>query len=1524
MFLSDLSIKRPVVATVMMLALVTVGLFSFRRLPVDLMPEVEIPVLSIIAEYPGASPETVEREVSRKIEEAVNPIGGVKHVQSISREGLSSVVVEFNLEVKVNDVSQEARAKINAIRRELPETMRDPVIQKFDFNAMPIASLAVRSKTMPARELTDLADRKVKRRLESIAGVSKAKLIGSSKREVLVNLDPVRMAALGMGVNEVVAGLSSENVNTPLGRLTLGATEMPLRISGKPTDPAGYASMVIGRRGADPIRLSDVATISDTIEEQRSLALVNGEPAVAIDITKQTKANTVDVVDKLRAAVDTLRTELPPGTEIQIVRDSSVFIRQAVADVEDSLIIGGLLTVIIVFLFLNSWRSTVITGLTLPISVISAFIIMYFLGMTLNMLTLMALSLAIGLLIDDAIVVRENIVRHLEQGQDHFTAAREGTSEIGLAVLATSMSIIAVFIPVAFMKGIIGRFFFQFGMTVAFAVLVSLFVSFTLDPMLSSRWHDPDIERGGRRSWWHRPLDAFNDWFERMADWYKKVIGWALDYRKTVVLVALAAFVGGIGIFGTLQSEFQPPMDQGEFLLKMKSAPGASIAETRGRLEEVLRALAEFPEVRYTYGSIASGDADTVRDAAVFVKLSPKAERTRTTPQMRHDARLRLQQIPGVLLSVQEDPDAWQKPLQLAIKGDDIVTLKKYAAAIKRELYTVPGIVDIEAGMEDELPEYRLVVDRERAAASGLGSGEVAGMVATLVGGQAITTYEDSEGEAVNVRVRLPERLRGDIRQVADLKVSVPTMTGAALVPLTDLVTFTRATSPAEINRRDMSRQLVVDANLDGLPLGTAGTLSTEAASRVQLEPGYSLQLGGDTEMMVESFGYMAEALLLAVIFVYLILAAQFESFIDPLSIMLSLPLSIVGMAGMLFLTGDTINIKSLIGLIMLMGLVTKNAILLVDYTKVLRERGHERREALVLAGRTRLRPIMMTTAAMVFGMLPLFFGIGEGAEFRAPMARAVVGGLITSTILTLIVVPVVYTILDDVTAWLFRKKARPAAAALVLLLAGGLAAPAIAQERGTAPGPFSVAVATDAAVRAQSGAAQAQGAVPAAGTVPVLTLDRALKIALDQSPTIKKAVEFKAWVDGKYLEERAYALPQVSFSGAWMRQFDDSQSKLFEGIDFGGGGDGGDGGDGSGGDSGGMADFGEIFGGRQDIKSAEVKISQVVFTWGQVGAAIRAAKKGYDLAADQLRQAQQTVIRDVATAFFDVLVAQEGVAIAKEDLAQKERVLAETQKRQMAGTATDYDVLSSDVIVQNARPSVIRAENQVRQAKDRLRFLLAEPGVAEFTVQGSLEGAIDPAPEYAEVITRALTNRPELGQLASQKSIYGELVTIAKAGNKPRVDFAAGFGKRRLSLSTLGSTGTTWNAGIYLSVPLFDGWRTKGRVAQARSDLMQLTIDEQRSRDAVSVEVRLAVDAVRESAALLNAISGTVQQAEKLVFLAEKGFELGVKTNLEVQDAQFNLRAARANLARAQRDYRVARVALAWVEGTISAGGAF
>ena len=1024
MFLSNLSIKRPIFATVMMLALVTLGIFSYRRLAIDMFPDVEIPVVSVVTKFPGASPETVEREVSKRIEEAVNPISGVKHVLSTSRESVSNVVILFQLEVKINEAVQEARAKINAIRGDLPQAIEEPIIQKLDFAAFPIVSLAVRSQRLSPRDLTTLVDKKVKRRFENISGVGKINLVGPSKREVNVNIDPLRLEALGMGVDEVIGGLQSENVNTPLGRLTRGGTEYPLRISGKPDVVDQFKTMVIARRGGRPIPLAEVAQIQDGIEEQRSLALVNGIPAIGLDILKQSGANTVGVVDRVKREIEILQRELPPGTTVEMVRDASIMIRDSVQDVEETLILGGILTIFIVFCFLNSWRSTVITGLTLPISVISSFTAMNFLGMTLNVMTLMALSLAIGMLIDDAIVVRENIVRHLERGEDHFTAAQEGTSEIGLAVLATTLSVVAVFVPVAYMKGIVGRFFFQFGITVAFAVLVSLFVSFTLDPMLSSRWVDPDIERKGKRHLLARVLDQFNHWFDRTADGYRGVIGWALDHRKTVLFLATAAFFAGLGVFYTLQTEFFPNFDKGEFQLNFKSAPDASIEETQNRISALLTALREIPEVQHVYATIGARDTDTVRDGLVFVKLVERKERKRTQAEIQRDFRSRLEKIPGILPAILEWAGASsEKPLVVNIRGEDITLLKKYAAELKERIYQIQGITDLEVTLEQDIPEFRLKVDRERAVDAGVMTADIVRTVGALVGGQAVTTYEDEDGDAVNVRVRLPLNLRQDPAQVERFRLAVQKPNAPpALVPLGNVVSYGMSTTPAEINRQDLTRQVVITANLDNLPLGTAVEKVKEAGAKIPMAPGYRVVFSGEAEDMAESFGYMGEALILAIIFVYLILAAQFESFIDPLAIMFSLPLSIVGMAGMLFFTRGTINIMSLIGLIMLMGLVTKNGILLVDFTKTLRSRGIDRRQALITAGRTRLRPILMTTLAMMFGMLPLALALGQGAEMRAPMARAVIGGLITSTLLTLLVVPVVYTVLDDVGGWVRRR----------------------------------------------------------------------------------------------------------------------------------------------------------------------------------------------------------------------------------------------------------------------------------------------------------------------------------------------------------------------------------------------------------------------------------------------------------------------------------------------------------------------
>jgi hydrophobic/amphiphilic exporter-1 (mainly G- bacteria), HAE1 family len=1025
MLLSDLSIRRPILAAVMMLALVTLGIFSYRRLSVEMYPNVEIPVVTIVTKFPGASPESVEREVSKRIEEAVNTIAGVKRVLSYSREGVSTVVIEFQLEEKINEVAQETRAKINAVRGELPQGIEDPIIQKLDFNAMPVISLAVRSSVLSPRDLTLLIEKKIKRRLETIAGVGKVDLVGAAKREVNVVVDPARLDALGIGIDGVVNGLKSENVNTPLGRLTRGGAEYPLRLAGKPDRVDQFRSMVIAERNDRPIRLSEVADVVDGIEEERSLALVNGVPAVALDIQKQSGANLVEVVEAVKKRLVQLRTELPPGVTMDVVRDASIMTRDSLEDVQQTMIIGGILTVLIVFCFINSWRSTVITGLTLPISVISSFIIINALGMTLNIMTLMALSLAIGILIDDAIVVRENIVRHLERGEDHFAAARNGTSEIGLAVFATSMSIIAVFVPVAFMKGIVGRFFFSFGITVAFAVLVSLFVSFTLDPMLSSRWHDPSIRRKGRRGLISRSLDRFNDFFEIVAERYRRVIGWALDHRKTVLGLATGAFIGGIIVFGSLESAFMTNFDKGEFQVNFKTAPDASMSESRDRLNLMLTALKDIPEIDHTYATVGAGDSGTVQNGMIYVKLKERKDRKKSQDQIQRDVRSRLELVPGITVSIEDVGGVGSsvKPLLVNVRGEDIALLKKYSAELKQEMYGIPGIVDIEATLEQDIPEYRLTVDREKAVNSGIMTDRIVRTVGALVGGEAVSTYEDEDGDAVDVRVRLPQNLRWDPSQVQNLRLAVQKGNSpSALMAIGNIAAYDVSDSPSEINRQALSREVVVSANLDGIPIGTAVNKVRKAAEKIGMEPGYRIVFSGESQDMEESFGYMGESLILAVILVYLILAAQFESFFEPFAIMLSLPLSIVGMAGMLKLTGDTVNIMSLIGLIMLMGLVTKNAILLVHYAKVLRERGMDRREALINSGRTRLRPILMTTLAMVFGMMPLAFALGAGAEMRAPMARAVIGGLITSTVLTLLVVPVMYAMLDDFNGWLKRR----------------------------------------------------------------------------------------------------------------------------------------------------------------------------------------------------------------------------------------------------------------------------------------------------------------------------------------------------------------------------------------------------------------------------------------------------------------------------------------------------------------------
>ena len=1031
MFLSDLSIKQPVLATMLAVSLVTLGIYSYKQLAIDQFPDVEIPVLTVQTEYPGAAPETVEREVSKRIEEALNTISGVRHIESVTTEGFSSIAVEFHLGVKIANAQQDAQAKINAIRADFPKDIKEPVLQRIDFNAMPIVSVALESASADIKVLSSAAEKIIKKRIETVSGVGQVTVVGLARREIQVFLDRDKVKSYGLTYAQVAGALQRENLDMPAGKLEQGQREPLVRVAGKFRSLESFDRLVVAFGNGSPIYLPMVARVVDGIEERRSASLINGRPGLSLDIVKQSGANTVEVADEIDKAVSQINAELPPHIRLRKVVDRSTFIRESVEDVQVTLVLGGILTVFIVFLFLNSWRSTVITGLALPVSVISTFIIMKALGFTLNVLTLMGLSLAIGLLIDDAIVVRENIVRHMQAGADHFTAAREATSEIGLAVMATTFTIIAVFVPVAFMGGIIGRFFYQFGITVGFAVLVSLYVSFTIDPMLSSRWYDPAADPRVPRSWFGRALERLNRRVDQLQKGLAATLGWSLSHRWTVMLCATAAVVSSFWIFGKLGTEFMPGADPGQFQVAYKATPGISLDRSVEIAREVESEVRRNPAVAYTYTTIGGSAGKAINEGNIFIRLTPRATRAHykvVSAQVRQAiARFR-----AVRMSIEEGDNAGGdvKPIQISVRGSDLTRLVPLSESLMAAARQVRGAADVDTSEEPPQTEVRVAVNRDEAADLGLDLGTVASTMRGLVAGEVVSQFEDPEGDSYDVRLRVE---RGDRTSAGDLLgLDLPAQGGRALVPASQVARLDTGAAPSKIRRRDLMREVRLSASAVDRSLGEVVNDIKSRAASIAVPPGFRIDYTGDTEIMMESFGYAMQSLLLAIVLIYAVLASEFRSFLQPLALMLSLPLSLLGVAGMLYLVHDTLNMMSMIGVILLMGLVTKNAILVVDFANAQRRQGTPRREALIGAARVRLRPILMTTLAMIFGMLPLAFEIGAGSEFRAPMARAVIGGLITSTLLTLIVVPVVYTFLDDLAAGFARWWTRPARLAKV------------------------------------------------------------------------------------------------------------------------------------------------------------------------------------------------------------------------------------------------------------------------------------------------------------------------------------------------------------------------------------------------------------------------------------------------------------------------------------------------------------
>jgi len=1035
MWFTRVSLQNPVFATMVMLALVVLGLFSLQRLQVDQFPNIDFPVVVVISDYPGASPEIVESEVSRKIEEGVNSIAGINALTSRSYESQSVVIIEFDLSMDGRKAADDVREKVASIRPTLRTEVKEPRVLRFDPASKAVWSVAVlpdqtptlsTAPAMSAVELTSWAEQTYKLRLENVRGVGSVTVVGGTKREINLYLNPQALEAFGITPEQVVTAVRNETQDVPVGTIRSLEQERVIQIDARIQRPEDFGKIIVARKNGAAVRIEQLARVADGAQEVESLALYNGQRTLLLNVQKAQDENTIAVVDKLQKTLAEMRKDLPPGVRLEQITDGSRQIRVSVENVRRTLIEGAALTVLIVFLFLNSWRSTVITGLTLPIALIGTFLFMHMLGFTINMITMMALSLCVGLLIDDAIVVRENIVRHVQMGKNAYDASMDGTQEIGLAVLATTLSIVAVFMPIGFMGGIIGKFFHEFGLTIVVAVLISMFVSFTLDPMLSSVWHDPSIEAHGQH---HAPVTLYDKtigrvtgWFDHATDWlvdlYQGILQWSLGHKLATMGLATAIFVTSIFMVPLLGTEFVPKSDFSETSLNFYTPVGSSIEVTEARARQVEGIIREFPEVRYTLTTINTANAQGKMYANIYIRLVDRKDRSLSVDAMSNVLRGRLKQVPGITVTHVGlmDSVGGQKQILFSLQGADTAELERLTRLSMERVSNIPGLVDLDSSVKPNKPTLDVQVRRDAASDLGLSVAQIGVSLRTLVAGQTVTNWRAPNDQTYDVNVRLAPAARDNPQDLNLLPFTVGVNTDGSprIVRLNQVARVVEGTGPNQINRRDLMREVAITANVSNRSAGEVSADIKAAMDSIAMPPGYSYKFGGSTKDMGEAFGYAISALIMAVVFIYMILASQFKSFLQPLALMTALPLTLIGVVLALMMFNSTLSMFSIIGVVMLMGLVTKNAILLVDFAIRARSDGMSRNEALLMAAKVRLRPILMTTLAMIFGMVPLAFALTEGSEMRAPMGQAVIGGVITSSLLTLVVVPVVYCYMDD------------------------------------------------------------------------------------------------------------------------------------------------------------------------------------------------------------------------------------------------------------------------------------------------------------------------------------------------------------------------------------------------------------------------------------------------------------------------------------------------------------------------------
>jgi hydrophobic/amphiphilic exporter-1 (mainly G- bacteria), HAE1 family len=1553
-WLAAISVKRPVFASVLILALTVVGAFSFSRLGLDRFPKVDFPTVVVTTRLPGAAPEEVETEITDKIEEAVNTISGIDELRSTSSEGVSLVIVSFLLEKDADVASQEVRDRVNRVLPLLPRSIDQPTVEKFDPDSSPVMTLAV-SADKPIRDITEYADKTLRRQLESVNGVGQVVVVGGRHRQINVTLDPARLQAHNLTVNDVSRALQAQNAEIPGGRVEAGATQMTLRTRGRVRTVQEFGDVVLSERDGHPILLRDVAAVEDGMADATTRANVSGKPTVLLSIRRQSGVNTVQMVDAVKERLGDVKAVAPPGYEVVVVRDLSEFIRASIATVEEHLILGSVLAALVVLVFLWNWRSTVIAAIAIPTSIIATFGLIWYQDFTLNSMTMLALTLAVGIVIDDAIVVLENIYRFVEEkGMSPFEAATEATREIGLAVLATTLSLVAIFVPVGFMGGIVGRFMKSFGLTMSFAIMVSLLVSFTLTPMLSARWikakdtkRTKDTkERGSRHSRFFGAIDRG----------YHRVLSWSLAHRAVVAGAAVLILLASVPLFMFANKNFLPDDDQSEFEVGLRAPEGTSIAATEIIANRIAAGVRQLPEVDYTLVTIADDPAQTQNSGTIYVKLKPLGDRARDQFAIMNDVRANVMpRFASANLRTGVRPVATfggggnqNAEIQFTINGPDLGKLEQFASAVAAKARAVEGVVDVDTSLNVGKPEISVHVDRLKAADLGVEIADAAEALRLLVGGDQVTTYNEG-GEQYEVHVRALAADRASAPAIGQLTVPSSRLGSVALENIADL---TSGSAPGNVDRLNRQRQVTIYAGLlPGVSQTPAMDAMTKAAESLNMGPGYSMRFAGRSRELGRAAQNFLIAFVLSLVFMYLILAAQFESWLLPVTILLSLPLTLPFALLSIIITGQSLNIFSALGLLVLFGVVKKNSILQIDHANQLREKGMERDTAILQASRDRLRPILMTTLAFVAGMVPLVLSSGIGAGTNRAIGFVIIGGQSLVLALSLIVTPVAYSLFDDMAraripsrlfARIRGRRLTPAAAAGAIVLA--LLVPSRANAQ-TTTGEVVRVTADDVARMASANnpdlvAGRYEPRISAeqvaqAQAVFLPTLTSAVQRNVQQSPPESiflgtQGVRTDIW-SGNVGVGQLLPWGGGSYSVGWNSLRTSASSSL--------------------------SNFNPSV--RAQLQAVVSQPLLRDFRIDPLRAQIETSHRNQDIAEINLVELGTSISASAERAYWNLVLANAAVAVQQRSLDLSLELERNNQARVDVGQSPPLDLVAARAEVAQRRENLIVARTLVRQVEDQLRLLILDPKRPDFWFAriepADLIPPVGPPPDVDAAVRVALSERTDLQRARREIQNSDTALKLAKNAVMPDLRLQAsyltnGLGGTEL-LRTGGFPGTivgqqftafgdvlrqlfvadfpSWNVGFTLSYPL---GRSSDQAALARTGLeREQSVERLRSAELKAVrEVRQAAMQLEQNLQRIETTRLGRELSEQRLDAEQKRYEVGMSTNFNVIQAQRDLAVARNAELQAQLDYQLALITFQTAQrvpsgaaGTAASGGA-